>query len=327
MSKKYLLVSQTIHKAIDSYPGGLCFAMPDGRPILVNFQMNDLCLQLVGHTVLDAEALWDELCLLRANTEAKSELTFQLSDGKVWRFRRESLTDGCLSYTQIEASDITELHRRREKLTENNRKLREQTQRQRALLANIVQTNRDKELLSAKMRVHDELGRCILSTRKALSAHTLSENALTISQAWENAVRDFSNIPLDETGPEVSPREELLKVAEMIGCKIVMTGVPPAERSAELLFYAAIREALTNAVRHAGANQLFVSCEPLERCYHIELSDNGTSRVSNLREGSGLSGLRQRLERAGATMDILWDGGVKLLIDLPRAGIREEEPL
>jgi hypothetical protein len=146
LSKKNLLVSQTIHKAIDSYPGGLCFAMPDGRPILVNFQMNDLCLQLVGHTVLDAEALWDELCLLRANTEAKSELTFQLSDGKVWRFRRESLTDGCLSYTQIEVSDITELHRRREKLAENNRKLREQTQRQRALILCIALDKKFEEL-------------------------------------------------------------------------------------------------------------------------------------------------------------------------------------
>jgi hypothetical protein len=42
---------QAIREAVDYCPGGLCFSMPDGRPILVNIQMNRLCAALTGHTV------------------------------------------------------------------------------------------------------------------------------------------------------------------------------------------------------------------------------------------------------------------------------------
>jgi hypothetical protein len=54
-------VPQAIREAVDFCPGGLCFSMPDGRPVLVNRQMNRLAVQLTGHTVLDAETTWNEL--------------------------------------------------------------------------------------------------------------------------------------------------------------------------------------------------------------------------------------------------------------------------
>ena len=40
-----------------------------------------------------------------------------------------------------------------------------------------------------------------------------------------------------------------MQVAELIGCKVVFLGEQPKSRKALQLLYAAIREALTNAVR------------------------------------------------------------------------------
>lgn len=54
-------LSGVVREAIDTFPGGLCFAMSDGRPVLVNRKMNYLFLKLTGHTILDAEEAWKEL--------------------------------------------------------------------------------------------------------------------------------------------------------------------------------------------------------------------------------------------------------------------------
>lgn len=53
--------AKMIKKAIDSYPGGICFSALDGRVILVNEKMNGLVLELTGHTILNAKVTWEEL--------------------------------------------------------------------------------------------------------------------------------------------------------------------------------------------------------------------------------------------------------------------------
>ena len=43
--------AKMIKKAIDSYPGGICFSALDGRVILVNEKMNQLVLELTDENV------------------------------------------------------------------------------------------------------------------------------------------------------------------------------------------------------------------------------------------------------------------------------------
>jgi signal transduction histidine kinase len=61
----------------------------------------------------------------------------------------------------------------------------------------------------------------------------------------------------------------------MIGCRIDFDGERPADRGAARLLYAAVREALTNAVRHAGADTAHRLHPPQAPGYHVEISDNG----------------------------------------------------
>ena len=81
--------------------------------------------------------------------------------------------------------------------------------------------------------------------------------------------------------------------------------------------YAAVREALTNAVRHADATELTVKIEQNEKSYHIEISNNGSVTVSKITEGNGLSALRQRLEQEGTSLEVCCNGSVSLLVDIP----------
>ena len=309
--------AKMIKKAIDSYPGGICFSALDGRVILVNEKMNRLVLELTGHTILNAKAAWEELTNFANNGNAEKlpqswlpkdpnnsnesthqQLLFRFFDSSVWRFELRFLDSNTV---QVEAAEITELYQKRQK----------------TLLDSIVEVNLNKEILAAKMHIHDELGHCLLATTKAITEDSLAENADVLRENWNSTIRDFSNIPTVWTVPDSSLQSELMQVAELIGCKVIFLGKQPKNRNALQLLYAAIREALTNAVRHADATELMVKIEQDEKSCHIEISDNGSVSVSNIIEGNGLSALRQRLEQEGASLKVLCDNSVSLIVDIP----------
>ena len=323
--------AKMIKKAIDSYPGGICFSALDGRVILANEKMNKLILELTGHTILNAKVTWEELANFASNGKAEKltqswlpkdpdkesihqQLFFRLSDSSVWRFELRFLDSNTV---QIEAAEITELYRLSEELYENTIRLQDMQKRQKALLDSIVEVNLNKEILTAKMHIHDELGHCLLATTKAITEDSLAENADVLRENWNSIIRDFTNIPTVWTVPDSSLQSELMQVAELIGCKVVFLGEQPTQRKALQLLYAAIREALTNAVRHANATELMVKIEQDEKSYHIEISDNGSVSVSSITEGNGLSALRQRLEQEGASLKVLCDNSVSLIVDIP----------
>ena len=323
--------AKMIKKAIDSYPGGICFSALDGRVILVNEKMNQLILELTGHTILNAKVAWEELANFANNGKAEKlnqswlpkdpdnengsthqQLFFRFFDSSVFELRfLDSNT------VQIEAAEITELYRISEELYENTIRLREMQKRQKALLDSIVEVNLNKEILAAKMHIHDELGHCLLATTKAMTEDSLAENADMLRKSWNSTIRDFSNISTVWTVPDSSLQSELMQVAELIGCKVIFSGKQPTQRKALQLLYAAIREALTNAVRHADATVLTVKIEQDEKSYHIEISDNGSVSVSSITEGNGLSALRQRLEQEGTSLKVLCDKSVSLIVDIP----------
>ena len=330
MKKKIL--AKMIKRGIDSYPGGICFFSLDGRVILVNEKMNRLMLELTGHTLLNASGIWDELASLSDKNSVKKleqswlpkepgsgdarvrQMFFRISDGSVWRFERRVLDADTM---QLEAAEITEFYRLSEELYENTLRLREIQKRQEDLLDSIVEVNLSREILAAKMQIHDELGHCLLATTRAAAEGSLAENTGTLRENWRNTIRNFSNIPTVRTEPGVSLQSELIQVAELIGCKVTFIGEQPTQRKALQLLYAAIREGLTNAVRHADATELTVKISPNGQRYHIKISDNGSLPVSKIIEGNGLGTLRQQLEQEGASLEELCDGGVILLVEIP----------
>ena len=135
--------------------------------------------------------------------------------------------------------------------------------------------------------------------------------------AWDNLITDMENASMVEETTVVSPQVELRKIAALIGCSIELTGSEPKERKVLLLLYAAIREALMNAVRHAGADLLRVEIRHEEGCCRARISSNGRSNIKQIREGGGLSDLRRRLEQDGAMLLMQIDDGVVMHVTIP----------
>lgn len=329
-SKDKVWIAKATRKAVDSYPGGLCFSLPGGRPILVNKKMNELIYSLTGHTVIESDTVWDELArdeiqagcqnlkdvewLREAGSgDDREDLFFALENGEVWQFHRQSISGG--TAVQTTATDITEQYHMSEKLYRNNVRLIEMHERQRRLLQDIVQINQKRELVEAKMRIHDELGQCLLGISRVLEEGATPQEADELRSSCKAAL---DSLHQTEQGAEPAMEAELLQVARMIGCEIRFQGPRPAGVNTSRLFYAAVREAVMNAVSHAQASELYVETEEREAEYHVRLWDNGTKKCHQLREGVGLQGLRHCLEQDGGSMQVVCDGGVTLLVDLPK---------
>src|SRR5580698_8957843 len=81
----------------------------------------------------------------------------------------------------------------------------------------------------------------------------------------------------------------------------------------------ALREAVTNIVRHAHATICRVALLEKDRTIQFTIKDNGLG--GHVREGNGLRGMRERVESVAGTMKLACsaDGGTCLEITVPRA--------
>ncbi len=83
----------------------------------------------------------------------------------------------------------------------------------------------------------------------------------------------------------------------------------------ETVLSLAVREAVTNIVRHAEATVCCVSVRTEDGFHALRVDDDGAHRV--VREGNGLRGMRERVNALGGVFSVESEAGTRLLIRLP----------
>ena len=87
----------------------------------------------------------------------------------------------------------------------------------------------------------------------------------------------------------------------------------------ELTVFRAVREALTNAVRHARASTAVVSVEERDGAIHVTARDDGGGLPPDFRFGYGLLGMAERIRRLGGNLSVRNhpNGGAIVEISIP----------
>ncbi|MGO9086480.1 MAG: sensor histidine kinase [Candidatus Sulfotelmatobacter sp.] len=96
--------------------------------------------------------------------------------------------------------------------------------------------------------------------------------------------------------------------------------LPPMQESVLAL---AVREAVTNVVRHAQARSCRLRLEQQNGSFRLEIQDDG--RGSSSLEGNGLRGMRERVQMLGGTLERNSHAGTTLTITLPVKDAAKEE--
>ena len=89
--------------------------------------------------------------------------------------------------------------------------------------------------------------------------------------------------------------------------------------AAENAMSLALREAVTNIVRHAGATECRLSLALEEGVIALRIADNGERLASGapLRHGNGLTGMQERIAALGGRLALRAGRGLALELTLP----------
>lgn len=305
-------------EAFDNLPSGVCFFNNHGMVTLCNRQMHRLVFALSGR---DLQSLYELRALMESQPMhgTRKQNLFRLENGSVWRFSEETVCDADgIYYTQVVASNVTVLYEKQKELERNNMELAERGRRLRRLSEEVAAVTREEEILSMKMRVHDDIGRSVIATRRLLQ-QGLPTQDLDLT-AWKNAIhllRRDSESPKDKDA-----LSQLVEAASGIGVAIRLEGELPRNAAAAYLLITAMRECASNCARHAGGSALYVRLTQRGGFAAAHITNNGRPPEVPLIEGGGLSSLRTRVEKAGGTMSVRAAPAFELTVTVP---INEEE--
>lgn len=307
-----------IKKSFDNLPMALCFFNSRGIACLVNRRMLWVSTQLLGSSVQTLSEL-ERALRLPPNNVAQLETqppTYRFPDGSILRFSQEKIRDGegrC--YTQVTASDVTELVRQQYALEKENRRLENANHRLRQLMQQMPEIVREEEILTMKMRVHDDIGHSILSARRALLQET------ELSTIRENAIVWEKSISLLRRANEMEQPDEAVNYAidrgKALGVQVIVDGELPESAPDRQLLAQALSECVTNCVRHAGGTELYVHLRRTGNALTVTITNNGMVPEGTVREGGGLSALRRRITTAGGRMTIYSHPRFALVVMLP----------
>jgi signal transduction histidine kinase len=75
-------------------------------------------------------------------------------------------------------------------------------------------------------------------------------------------------------------------------------------RPVQQLCFQVVREAISNAIRHARAKSVQVTIERIDTAARVSVSDDGAGIGTDQNEGAGLAGMRERLELMGGRLSV-----------------------
>ena len=308
----------SIKEAFDNLPTGVCFFNEAGLPVLCNYAMHRFSFAVCGKDVqfiTDLEECLSEKFVPAAKTK-KDGNVFVLVDGSAWHLEKRTFThENGNEYTQYVATDVTQLHGNRMELQQENEQLRKVQADLKKLSANVVAATREEEILNTKMRVHDEMGRCLVAAQKYLKEDSTESIPDSVATAWQRAV---SMIKYSNDTPEEDMLLQIRKTCEYVKVDFLQTGELPNQESVAYLLTCAVRECVTNAVRYAEATELYVVFTETEGEATVTVTNNGIIPQQEIVEGGGLSTLRRRVERAGGTMIVQSRPSFRLTVTVPK---------
>jgi len=196
----------------------------------------------------------------------------------------------------------------------------------------VVRLAAENERTRIARDLHDLLGHSLTTiTVKAGLARRLAATDPERSVAEIAAVEELSRQSLADVRAVVSNYREVTLASELAAGRELLRAagieaqLPRATdtvaRSHQALFGWVVREGLTNVVRHAHATQCCVTIGP----HSLDIVDNGVGGDASAGRGpagSGLSGLRERVQAAGGTIDAgsVPPAGWRLHVEFPADG-------
>ena len=320
------LTPMSAKESLDALPDGICFFTADGQPLLVNTQMNRICAELFDAELLNAADFCRRLYGGAGNAaylRTEPTLRIRTKDAKVWEFRLRTLTVGNTEVRELVACDVTTLCRLSGELDARNRSLKLLNERLRRYGSEVEKSTMEHELLAAKIRVHDNVGRSLLALRAYLEQPPSERDREALLLLWRHTAAVLRN----EAEPEKQRSDWALlqKAAQSVDVQIEKEGALPEAQRERAVILTALHECLTNTVKHAKGNRLYITLRTEGNVLTAELRNNGAPPRGEIQETGGLKNLRRAVEKVGGSMTVEACPAFLLRLALPKGELEAWE--
>lgn len=310
----------SVKEAIDSMPAGVCSFRPDGRLLLVNRAMESFGRKVTGNVITDGAGF--ERCLAYGSlmpgcsrVELGGKQFILTDDGNAYSVSTQYIKNEDEVIRLLTVSDMTEEYRKHTDLLEYQNKVRELNERLTKYNSEIVALTSDREVLNAKVKIHDEMGSGLLAIKHYLKTGGTVEERENIIERLRRNIAFLQHAPQENVIDEYSL---MIGTAGELGVFIEVEGELPQEEPMKHIVATAIHECLTNTLRHAKGDRISVYVSESGDEVEVTLKNNGIQPEEEIVERGGLASLRTLTEQSGGKMTVLSVPEFAVVLSLPK---------
>ncbi len=294
----------SIKEGLDTVPAGVMFCDLNGYIYLTNIAMQKLIMSVIGQEQVNGKLFWERLssgALINAKRSYIDNDILLRVDNVSWRLCRRFFSVNKSEYTEIVATNVTKTVITLDMLEKDRQELLLQSQEIHALTEKMETLRREQEYSRIRSQVHDVMSQRLTAIQRLLQSHSHTDYP-DILPILHDIV---AQIKAKDSGSATELFDELCVYFGRMSLSIELIGALPSDEATAFLFLAILREACTNAAKHAGATKVFAKiCATDDGCYNIQITNNGSAPKTGISEGGGLAGIRNRIENVGGSLKV-----------------------
>ncbi len=316
-AQKHELSAYSVKEGLDTLPAGIMFCDNDGYIYLINSKMEELIKRFWGADQKDGNYFWQNLQQGRVNNAIchfiEDDIILRTTDD-AWRFSRHIFNDIHFSYMEIIAININQTMQALQQLDRDREALMAQSKDLLILSQKMENLRKEQEYSRIRNHIHDIMSQRLTTMQRILQSQNPADK--------DDMLPLLEDMLAHLTDREAGDANQLLlglsNYFERAGLAIKLDGDLPTDDAAAFLLVSVLREASTNALRHAGATLIKAKIENNGAKYIIEITNNGHAPTKGIVEGGGLSGIRNRVENVGGRLRVELMPEFALIIEVPK---------
>ena len=274
--KKEKINQFSIKKVIDSSDFGI-LVLKGNKSVLINNTMYAILNKLNIKTNYIANIIKQSEEQMEGNYVVKVEEKYYLF---------------IINQNEVIVFDITEEYCLKKELDEQNEKIKLNNTELVTSIENIEKLEKEKNLLKIKNKYHDLLGQNLSVLQQYLNREEIKqENFDEIKFMIEKMFID-----IEDTEDPNTNLQNLIKIHQNNGTNIIIKGKLPKNEKQAKVFFEIIREATTNAIKHAESSKIFVEIKETLEKTNMVITNDGKKPNEFITENEGIKGMRRKVE-------------------------------
>ena len=206
--------------------------------------------------------------------------------------------------------DVTEEYLLHKEIEDKNNLLQENINKTLWTIDNIEKIENEKNLQKMKSKYHDIIGQNLSILHQYLINDKTGKEDIEEIKFMINKMF----VDIEDTEDPFLNLQNLIKVNKNLGINVNLNGAFPDDTYKATILFEIIREAVTNAIKHAGSNKIDINISEDEKNTIMIINNNGRKPNENIIEHDGIKGMRRRVKKINGNIFINTNNGFEIKV-------------